>query len=703
MKTALTTLLCWLCALQLQAQCTASFTTAIVPQGANSLRIEVTNTSNYGVIGINQYTQTTISYGDGFWYQQYTGNNVHNYAAAGTYSVALHIFIIDSLTMTTVCHDSMVQNITVNYQPCATSITQVNGANGQVTFTANNLSSTPGSSYSWDFGDGTALTYGNPVTHTYANNGTYTCTLYDTAGSICTNMITSSVAVTNVFVNCNNLQAQFTQSVTNNAVYFTNTSYLTTSAPGTYITTSWTFGDGSNSTMQNPTHAYAATGTYPVTLIAELFDVLSNSIVCRDSITSNVVITNVMPPMNCSGLNASFTSAVSGTPVFPSSGAAVIFTNTSTPATGTVKHIADWDFGDNTPRIGGVTYSSIQYVYATLGTYTVKLINRWVDTLYGTTCIDSVQQIITIKPLLGGTIRADSFHHTGVDTFKVWLITFDSTSNLLTAVDSVVVTGEYYVPYIFKNVNSGLYRVKAAKINAVAGSYNHVPTYHYSSLYWNTATNIFVGSSNVTMTDILMQHGTVIAGPGFIGGNVSLGANKGSAAGVAGMTILLRDQAGVLVQYAVTNANGDYSFNHVPLGTYSVYPEQMNYTTTASSFFSVSNNILQVNGINFNQDDVKKSIKPRITTDVKNITGDVPFTVYPNPAHQSVTINWNQSAVKVSAIMIADITGKTVIRKQTLPTVDREMIDISKLQPGIYFVKMIAEGSTSVQKLTISH
>jgi PKD repeat protein len=51
----------------------------------------------------------------------------------------------------------------------------------------------------------------------------------------------------------------------NNSVQFTNTS----SATGTTLTSwEWLFGDGSTSTEQNPTHTYAANGTYTVKLTA---------------------------------------------------------------------------------------------------------------------------------------------------------------------------------------------------------------------------------------------------------------------------------------------------------------------------------------------------------------------------------------------------------------------------------------------------
>lgn len=57
--------------------------------------------------------------------------------------------------------------------------------------------------------------------------------------------------------------AGFTESCTDLACSFTDTS---TDSDGTIVSWSWDFGDGATSTAQNPSHTYAADGTYTVTL-----------------------------------------------------------------------------------------------------------------------------------------------------------------------------------------------------------------------------------------------------------------------------------------------------------------------------------------------------------------------------------------------------------------------------------------------------
>ncbi|WP_371493857.1 collagenase [Kitasatospora sp. NBC_00374] len=60
--------------------------------------------------------------------------------------------------------------------------------------------------------------------------------------------------------------ALFTQSVSGGTVTLTDTSVQT--GPGRITAWHWTFGDGSSSDLRNPTHTYAAAGTYTVALTA---------------------------------------------------------------------------------------------------------------------------------------------------------------------------------------------------------------------------------------------------------------------------------------------------------------------------------------------------------------------------------------------------------------------------------------------------
>ncbi|GAA0711510.1 PKD domain-containing protein [Dokdonella soli] len=115
------------------------------------------------------------------------------------------------------------------------------------------------SSHAWTFGDGGTSTATSP-SHTYAAAGTYsvTETVKDSVSGA-TNAKTQSVTVAsaggtptaNFAFTTNGLTATFTDSSTDSG--------------GTIGTHAWTFGDGGTSTATNPSHTYAAAGTYSVT------------------------------------------------------------------------------------------------------------------------------------------------------------------------------------------------------------------------------------------------------------------------------------------------------------------------------------------------------------------------------------------------------------------------------------------------------
>jgi PGF-pre-PGF domain-containing protein len=129
----------------------------------------------------------------------------------------------------------------------------------------NDISDNSPTSWSWNFGDGGTSTVENPV-HTYTTAGTYNVTLTATnsAGSdsdTITDFITVSAgsgssAPTPAFI------ATPVNGVAPLAVQFTD---QTTGTPTSWL---WDFGDGSTSTVENPSHTYTAAGTYTVNLTA---------------------------------------------------------------------------------------------------------------------------------------------------------------------------------------------------------------------------------------------------------------------------------------------------------------------------------------------------------------------------------------------------------------------------------------------------
>jgi PKD repeat protein len=291
-------------------------------------------------------------------------NPSHGYAAAGTYQVKLIV------TTNNGCKDSTTQSVTVFPQPAA-SFTIGNStqclSNNSFAFTSTStVSSGSIANYSWSFGDGATSSAQNP-TYSYATAGTYQVKLVVTTNNGCKDSITQAVTVypqpTSVSYTINNGN----QCLTGNSFSFATNA---TVSPGT-VGYAWNFGDGGNSTAQNPSHSYATAGTYQVKLI-----VTTNN-GCKDSTTQSVT---VFPQPAASFTIGNSTQCLSNN--------SFAFISTSTVSSGSISGYS-WSFGDGaTSSAQNPTYS-----YATAGTYQVKLV---VTTNNG--CKDSITQAVTVYP-----------------------------------------------------------------------------------------------------------------------------------------------------------------------------------------------------------------------------------------------------------------------------------------------------------------
>ncbi len=202
-------------------------------------------------------------------------------------------------------------------------------------------------SFLWNFGDGTTQLAGTGiVNHTYAAAGTYTVSLILVDTSYC-NEQDSVVKTIRI---ATNLKAQFSTPAAGCAPY--TASFTNTSSGGTSFV--WDFGDGGTSTLPEPQHLYAQTGSYQVRLIA------------NDPATCNLTDTSAYFTITVSGKPSSLFT-YSPQPTQPNT--PVSFLNSSASATR-----YKWIFGDgdtlNTVRID----TAVSHLYNATGTYNTCLV-----------------------------------------------------------------------------------------------------------------------------------------------------------------------------------------------------------------------------------------------------------------------------------------------------------------------------------------
>ena len=548
-----------------------------------------------------------------------------------------------------------------------------------------------------NWGDNSTNLIWGPTTtanHTYTTPGVYNIQMVqywiDSTGNPSTSVYCSDTAYQTVTITVPPCNASIS-SVNNGGGAYTFTAINLGSGPNTYV---WDFGDGSTGTGSPITHTYTTSGSYNVTLV-------STGGGCSHTSTQNL---NVWTgTLNCASLNASFTTN--------SSGYTAYFNNTSTYPSNTLPGIvgrkASWDFGDGSAVVNNVNYTS--HTYAAAGTYAVTMTNDWYDSLNNSVvlCTDVDVQTITITTpppppnFISGSITYDSTLTNTQLSFKVWLIEvgFDSSvmSTTLTAVDSLITPSQWFwANYQFNNVPSGGYFVKA---RVAPGTTNPglIPTYHQSSAIWNNATYISHYGGSTANNHIFMISGTPSSGPGFIGGNVSQGAGKGTNAGVANLSVLLRDATNNVIASTYTDVNGDYSFGGIGNGSYTIYPEEMNYATTPSAPIVIGAGVNTYTTVDFEKNST--SIQPKPTA-IKDVAVNNVFSLYPNPTKGQVNITWKSNVSGEANVVITDISGR-VVYNQAISTKTTQPINLSGMNQGVYFIKINTEKGQYTERIVL--
>jgi gliding motility-associated-like protein len=280
------------------------------------------------------------SFGDGGLSTQQ--NPIYAYAIPGPYTITLIVTdgngCRDTSSILFVKPPDPVANFTASTTvgcPPLSTIFTADTTGGMVLFT-------------WDFGDGSPLAQGNPVSHTYTSSGNYSVTL------IATNIYGCSDTLTRPnYIQINPPLADFSQNLTSGCPPLTVTFTDLSTGTNTIVAWDWDFGDGNTGSGTPVTHTYLSPGVYDVTLI------ITDNVGCRDTIVKPNLITVFTPPTANFGITdttACFPFTIELTDSSIGNSAAIVFWL--------------WNFGDgNTSTLQNPTHA-----YATPGPYNISLI-----------------------------------------------------------------------------------------------------------------------------------------------------------------------------------------------------------------------------------------------------------------------------------------------------------------------------------------
>jgi len=411
-------------------------------------------TASFTATSNANYAGYTWDFGDGTAPVTTTANTTsHIYTAVGAYTVTLTVKDIYNCIFSS----SRVNYIKVKGPVVAfTNTPTIACAPAAITFTNNTTfpQGTTGSAYTWKFGDGTISNTPNPI-HTYTTAGTYTVTLIASDASSCTDSISHVGAVV-----VNRPTANFTSTPTNACLNVPIT-FTNASTGGSALTYSWDFGDGTTSAATNPTHAYAANGTYTVRLIA------TEAGGCSDTMIkpAYINVSNVIANFNLSDTAANCPPLT------------VNFTNTSTG--GVTYH---WTFGNGSTS----TSPNPSSVFTSPGVYQVKL-----KVTNAAGCVDSIIKTVTVHgptgtfsvaPLSGCAPLTVTFTATTTNTqYVIW--DFDNGTTLTTS--NAVSTYTYaapgnYVPKLIvsngNNCDLAVSGTDTVKVGGMVAAISHQPT-----------------------------------------------------------------------------------------------------------------------------------------------------------------------------------------------------------------------------------
>ena len=347
----------------------------------------------------------------------------HTYVTAGNYSVSLKV------TDNNGCTDSIrhMNTIVISKPAALFKGDTLSCSSHAVSFS--NLSTGPGLTYIWNFGDGNNSTQLNPV-HTYDNEGIYSVSLAVSDLYGCTDFVSKSN-----YVRIANPKANFKVSDTAGTcpplvVNFTNTA-------SNYFSCEWNFGDGTSSPSLNPSHFYATPGTFNAVLTilgpGGCTDQKGVEIKVKGP-TGSFKYTNIS---GCKPLNTDFRATTSRNITFV------------------------WDFNDGTTIV--TPDSVVSHTFKSAGTYLPKII--LVDTTgckVPVTGVDSIKVFEVLASFTNpGTTLCDSgsvsFTNTSrgndIITNYLWAFGDKTTSVLANPVHNYTALGNYLTKLIVTSKN----------------------------------------------------------------------------------------------------------------------------------------------------------------------------------------------------------------------------------------------------------
>lgn len=325
---------------------------------------------------------------------------------------------------------------------------------------------------------------------------------------------------------------------------------------------------------------------------------------------------------------------------------------------------------------GGQT---INYTFPGQGVYSVCV------TASSALCTFSVCDSVLINAnppgnlsIAGNVLKNGTFAQSGV-AFLFRVDSINLNSSILTATDfSTIDSGMY----MFNGHTDGTYRVLTWLDPLDPDHLNYFPTWYGDQVAWSSASDIVISGSSSFQNDInLVPVPAASVGVGNISGSVVEGPNKAFGPGdpIKDVIVMLRDANGSEMEYALTDANGEFSFTNIALGDYQIILEIPNESMNPHL---VSLNTNQSSSdVDFQYDTLGVQLVLGFEEVLKANTN-----VFPNPAMNTLNVVISESEIDGFTLTVFDLQGKERMRK-AYETRNAQM-EITELKGGVYFLNI---------------
>jgi photosystem II stability/assembly factor-like uncharacterized protein len=302
---------------------------------------------------------------------------------------------------------------------------------------------------------------------------------------------------------------------------------------------------------------------------------------------SQIVITPVATQTICPGASAVISATVSG---------------------GTPPYIYDW----SSDAVSISNQSSVTVAPLNNTGYMVAVTDN-------NSCFGTATTYIIVAPatnISGHISYSGGALSSGVNT--VALYEYVPSGTTLNAVQTTNVDGlgDYY----FANVNQGNYLVKA--FNDTTFYPNLIPTYFDGEYLWDNAAPVSHTCDSNTVINISMIEAPVLSGTGSISGTIveSSGFVRVPGDPIPGVDVKLgRNPGGQLVVSTQTDANGEYSFDNVPVNalgeSYTIYVDIPGLERDSTYTVVITSSELDFPNLNYTAD------SSTVTPDLSGATG----------------------------------------------------------------------------------